>query len=126
MQMAESDDTKAHMIKTIKEWVSLDSEIQKLKNELAPRVKEHRRLSIALHEICRQTGISTFDLKDGKLCYKTKKCKKPLTKKVLLQALGVYFQGDNDKVKPLHDFIHQCREEQIKETVKMKAVVKET
>lgn len=117
-------ENKAQLIQSIRDWVAVDSEIKQLKAQLAPRIKELKRISKDLHDLCRSSGINTFDLKDGKLCYKKQKVKTPITKKVLMQALSQYFQGDEEKANQLHQLIHSQRPETIKECMVMKAAKK--
>ena len=42
----------------------------------------------------RTNDINGFDLNDGQLTYSRKSVKKPLTKKVLVDTLCKYFEGD--------------------------------
>ena len=61
--------------------------------------------------------IDSFDLKDGKLEYKTRKTKKPISKKMLLNILSQYYNGDPNKASELNNYILANREENTKETI---------
>jgi len=54
------------------------------------------------------------------LVYKTNKVKKPINGKTLLAALNNYYKTDPKVAEELTKHVMDSREEQIKETIKMK------
>ena len=69
------------IINSVKEWVKLDNEMRTLKQELNTRKKRKDDITTHLLDSMKQKEIDTFDLKDGKLEHKTRKSKKPISKK---------------------------------------------
>jgi len=105
------------IINSVKEWVKLDNEMRTLKDELNNRKKRKDSISNNLLESMKEKEIDSFDLKDGKLEYKTRKTKKPISKKMLLNILSQYYNGDPNKANELNNFILSNREESVKETI---------
>lgn len=108
------------LIKTIQEWVQTDNEIRTLKSELNKRNKVKKEGSAKLMNIMKQNDIDCFDLKDGQLTYTQRNIKKPITKKMLVEVLSKYYQGDISKALEVKDFIDDNREEYVKETIERK------
>ena len=105
------------IINSVKEWVKLDNEMRTLKEELNNRKKKKDSISNGLLQSMKEKEIDSFDLKDGKLEYKTRKTKKPISKKMLLNILSQYYNGDPNKATELNNYILANREENIKETI---------
>lgn len=105
------------IINSVKEWVKLDNEMRTLKDELNSRKKRKDSISNGLLHSMKEKEIDSFDLKDGKLEYKTRKTKKPISKKMLLNILSQYYNGDPNKANELNNFILSNREESVKETI---------
>jgi len=110
-------ETKEQLVNIIKEWVKFDNEIRKLQTEVLSRKKEKAKMSAELISVMKQNEIDCFDLKDGQLLYTTKNVKKPITKKVLLNILSKYYNGDYMKASQLNDFILSNREEVVQESI---------
>ena len=110
-------DTKQQLMTVVKEWIKIDNEMRLLQKELAKRRNEKKEVSTKLSDIMRTNEIGGFDLNDGKLTYTRKSVKKPLTKKVLTDALSKYFDGDTTKATEMNDFIMENREETIRESI---------
>lgn len=113
-------ETKEQLIKSIRDWVRIDNEIRKLQNEVNIRKKEQKKISANLIEVMRKNEIDEFDLNDGKLVYTKKNVKKPITKKVLLNLLSTYYEGDVKKAVELSNYIVTNREETEVETISRK------
>lgn len=122
----EMENTKEHLIKTIKNWVRLDNEMRTLQNELKQRKLEKKKVSITLMDIMKNNEIDCFDINDGQICYTRKNVKKPITKKMLMDTLSKYFKGDILKASELNDFIIENREETVKESIVRKIIPPET
>ena len=111
------ENTKDILVKNIRQWVKLDNEIRALKKEENSRKNEKKEISNTLIDVMRNNEIDCIDIKDGQLCYTKKNVKKPITKKVLLNILSKYFEGDIEKAEEANEFILNNREEIIKESL---------
>ena len=105
------------LIENIKEWVSLDNEIRELKKQEKTRKKRQDELSKNLMQIMKSNEIDEFDINKGKIVYKKKNVKKPITKKNLLEILSKYYNGDLTSATQLNTFIMDNREETTVETI---------
>ena len=110
-------DSKDKLIKSIQDWVRLDNEIRKLKQEEKKRRDEQKQISVNLMTIMRENEIDEFDINNGKLIYSKKNVKKPITKKVLLGILSKYYKGDINKATEINIYIIDNREEVVVETL---------
>ena len=110
-------ETKEQLILTIREWVRLDNEIRKLQKEQLNRKNEKKSLSTSLLQTMKNNNIDCFDINDGQLVYSKTNVKKPITKKILLELLARYYQGDLLKATDINDFILNNREDIVKETI---------
>lgn len=113
-------ETKEHLIKTIKDWVKLDNDIRKLQKEMANRKSEKNQISTSLIDIMKKNEIDCFDINNGQICYNKKNIKKPITKKILLNVLSKYCNGDLLKASEINNFILDNREETVKESITLK------
>ena len=114
------ENTKDILVKNIRQWVKLDNEIRALKKEENIRKNEKKEISNTLIDVMKNNEIDCIDIKDGQLCYTKKNVKKPITKKVLLNILSKYFEGDIDKAEDVNEFILNNREEVTKESITRK------
>ena len=113
-------ETKDQLIQSIRDWVRIDNEIRKLRNEINARKKAQKTISKNLIEVMRKNEIDEFDLSDGKIVYTKKNVKKPITKKILLGLLSNYYDGDIKKASDLNNYILSNREEIEVETISRK------
>ena len=117
-------ETKEELIKTIKEWVKMDNDIRKISKELTTRKNEKKKLSVKLMDTMKQNEIDCFDINDGQICYTKKNVKKPITKKVLMNILSNFYNGDIAKANQLNNYIIENQEEVVKETIERKITTK--
>jgi len=117
-------ETKEQLVKTIRDWVKIDNEIKGLKKEINSRKTEKKNLSTLLIETMKKNEIDCFDIKDGQICYTKKNIKKPITKKVLMDILSNFYNGDISKASELNNYIIDNREEVVKETIERKIINK--
>ena len=110
-------DTKDQLVKTIREWVKIDNEIRALQKEQNARKQEKKKISTTLMNVMKTNEIDCFELNDGQLLYNKKNVKKPITKKILLNILDKYYNGDSAKAEELNNFILENREETVKESL---------
>ena len=110
-------ETKEQLIISIREWVKIDNEIRKLKKEENKRNQEQKRISTQLIEVMSKNEIDEFELNDGKIMYTKKSVKKPITKRILLDLLQKYHDGDLQKATDINNFILTNREEKEVESI---------
>jgi len=110
-------ENKQLLIENIKEWVKLDNEIRELKKQEKTRKKKQDELTKSLIETMKSNDIDEFDINKGKIIYKKKTVKKPITKKNLLEILSKYYNNDLTTASKLNTFIMDNREETIIETI---------
>jgi hypothetical protein len=110
-------ETKDQLVKLIKEWVHLDNESRMLQAHLNVNKLEKKRTSNELMEVMKHNEIDCFQIKDGKIQYKKTNIKKPLSNKILVKLLNEFYDGNQDKVSELNNFLIENREEVIKENI---------
>jgi len=71
-----------------------------------------------MDEISPFAKTNVVELKDGKIIYTKKNVKKPITKKMLLDLLTIYYKNDIEKANDVNNFILDNREEKVVETIK--------
>ena len=113
-------ETKEELIHNIKEWVKMDNEIAKLKNEIKERNNKKVKLTEVLVSTMKKNSIDCFDINGGALVYKKTKVKKAISKKTLLTALQDYYKNNKELAEEITKHVLDNREEQIKETIKRK------
>jgi len=113
-------ETKEELVVNIKEWIKLDNEISKLKNEIKERNARRKVLTESLVGVMKKNEIDCFDINGGALVFKTNKVKKALNSKSLLNSLKSYYATQPQVAEDLTKHILNSREEQVKETIKRK------
>jgi hypothetical protein len=108
-------DSKDKLIKSIQEWVKLDNEMRKLKNEIKTRKTAQDQLTSALITTMKTNEIDEFNINNGKLTYLNKTVKKPITKKSLLDILSKFCEGDITQATEIKNFILDNREDVVVE-----------
>jgi len=109
--------TKEQLIQSIREWVKIDNEMRALKLEMHSRKKIKDSISANLLTVMKENEIDGFDINDGRIEYTKRNIKKPINKKMLLNILSQYYEGDDIKANNMNNFILQNREEVSKEVI---------
>ena len=112
--------SQEELIQNVKGWLSIDDEIKELQKSIREKKKDKKIFTENLVNIMKENDIDCFDITDGKLLYTKNKVKQALSKKHLLNALGVYFQNDGVKAKDVANFILESREIKIRENIRHK------
>lgn len=105
------------LINTIREWVKNDNEMRALKKEVSSRKETKDSLSAELMNIMKDSEIDSVDINDGRIEYASRKTKKPITKKMLLNILSTYYKGNTSMANEVNNFILSNREEVVKEVI---------
>ena len=113
-------ETKEQLVNNIKEWIRLDNEITKLKNDIKEYNNKKKDLTQNLVNVMKTNSIDCFDINGGALVYKKSKVKKPINGKTLLSALQSYYKDNTSIAEEVAKFLMDNREEQIKETINRK------
>ena len=71
-------------------------------------------------EIMSENDIDEFNTKTGKIVYSKKNVKKPISKKMLLEILTKYTQGNVSQANEITEFINDNREQQTIESIQYK------
>ena len=119
-----SEETKKELINNIKEWIKLDSDIVKMKNDIKEKNIKKKHLTDSLVTVMKSNSIDCFDISGGSLIYKQTKVKKAINKKTLLIALQNYYKNDTINVEDIVEHVLNTREENIKDTIKLKSLTK--
>tara|TARA_B100000513_G_scaffold177295_1_gene94504 strand:+ start:147 stop:497 length:351 start_codon:yes stop_codon:yes gene_type:complete len=112
-------ETKDELIRNIKEWVLIDSEMRNLQSKLRELRNNKKSITTQLIDVMRDNEIDCFDIKDGQIIYSKTKVKVPLNKKTMHDLLAKYFNNDN-QADNLVNYIMENREEKEKESIKRK------
>ena len=113
-------ETKEQLVNNIKEWIKMDNEIVQLKNEIKERTNKKKQLTENLVSVMKTNNIDCFNINGGAIIYKKNKIKKPINGKSLLHILQTYYNNDKQIAEDLTKYVLENREDQIKETIRMK------
>ena len=113
-------ETKEELVRSIREWISLDSEIAKLQSQLKDKRAQKKRNSEQLVNTMKTNNIDCFDINGGAILYKRSVVKKPLTGKTMLPLLESYFSESNVKAEDLTKYLMDNRVQKVTETVRRK------
>ena len=112
--------SKEELVTIIKDWIKMDNDIKKLKNDIKDKNTAKKALTENLMTVMKNNKIDCFDVTGGSIMYKQTKVKKPITGKTLLTAIQTFYKNNETVAEELTKHILENREEQIKETIKRK------
>ena len=87
-------ETKEELVEHIKKWVSIETEIKKLQQDLKSLRLKKKNLSDDLINVMRENEIDCFNINNGKLIHQKNKTRETISKKMLERCLSTYFQED--------------------------------
>jgi predicted nucleic acid-binding Zn-ribbon protein len=117
---AGTKETKEQLVARIKEWIKIDNEVNKLKQEIKERNNKKKTLTEGLVNVMKSNQIDCFDINGGALVYKKSVVKKAINGKMLMTTLQKYFKEDSEEASELAKFILDNREQEVKETIRRK------
>lgn len=109
----------------IRDWIALDNDLRRMKKQIRQRTEDRDRITASLMDSMKRRNIDMVNLADGHLRYESRKVKKPVTQKMLLNLLATYFGGDVDEANKVNTFILDHREETVRETLVRKITTDE-
>jgi hypothetical protein len=109
---------KDELISNIKEWIKLDNEITKMKQEIKEKNTKKKELSERLIGVMKNNSIDCFDINDGSLVYKQRKTKKTISGKFLLEQLEQYYLDQPELAKEITKKVLDNRIEVTKDELK--------
>ena len=116
-------ETKEQLVGAVKNWIQLDNDIRELAKLSKEKRDKKKALSEELMKVMKTNEIEVLDIKDGQLCYKKSKAKKPLNKDGLLKILQEYFKHDGKGIErsdEITQYILENRETVDKESITRK------
>lgn len=108
-QLVLSNQDMSHAQLIIKEWLSIDDEIEKLNKALRERKKKKKELQEFITNFMKSKEIPHFNINDGQLILTETKQKKPLSKALLFTLCNKYFNNNSHQANNLVDFIQDNR-----------------
>lgn len=113
-------DSKDDLVNSIKEWIQIDNTIKEYQTDIRNLRKRKNDLTDQLVNVMKDQDIDVFNINNGKLIYSQYKYTAPLSKKHLLNSLGMLFQNEPEKIELISNHILDSREVKIKEKIRRK------
>lgn len=112
---------KEKLSQNVKNWLTMDKEIQLLQKELKERKKKKNEYTKTLLTIMKSNEIDCLDISEGKIIYTQSNVKKPINKQHLLECLSKYFEKNpNIPTDDVVQFILDNRDSNVKESIRHK------
>lgn len=115
-----NSNAKEQLISNIREWIKIDNEIKKIKNDLKEKTTQKKSLADNLVTVMKSNSIDCFDINGGSLIYKQKKTKNTISGKFLLNQLEQYYKESPEVAKDITKHILDNRVETVKDEIKLK------
>ena len=115
------NNSKEVLVKTIKEWISVDNEMKQIQKHMKVLRDKKKILSESLVSIMKTNEVDCFDISEGKILYTKNNTKSPLSKKHILDCLNNYF-AENPTIQPddVAKYILDNRQTVVKESIRHK------
>lgn len=111
---------KEDLKNNVKQYISIEDEISKLRIAIRERNKKLKLLSSMIINEMETNNITDININNGKLVYKNTTTYKSINKKSLMDGLILYFNKDEVKAVDAHTIIYNNREKQNKVFLKLK------
>ena len=111
LQQSETEATTIADIKEmVREWMKMDDEVVLLQQAIKDRRKTRDLLHSKIVRFMKHHDIQQFNLKSGQLVRKESKRREGFSRSLIQRCLGQWFQGNNNKVSQIYDFMENSRE----------------
>jgi len=87
------------------EWVQLKQQLVDVRKDMKILTTREKELNTYIKNYMRVQKLDTVNMRQGKVKYKAASRKPTLTKKAVEEGLFEYYQGDENKVKEIMDYI---------------------
>jgi len=118
--------TKEELINNVKNWIEIDTEINKinkqisnLKREVQSKNKDKKKLTDKLIIVIKKNNAD-ISIGNQTLVHKVSKQKKTITKKYLLDQLNIYFKNQPNVAEDVSKQIMENREIIVKDNIILK------
>ena len=112
--------TKETLISNIKDWMTLEKEIKRLKLEVKTKTITKKKIAENLTTVMTSNSIDCFAVSGGSIVHNKKKTKKTISGKYLLAQLELYFQNKPEIAQDITKQVLDNREETIKDEITLK------
>ena len=112
--------TKEALISNIKDWMTLEKEIKRLKLEVKTKTITKKKIAENLTTVMTSNSIACFAVNGGSIVHNKKKTKKTISGKYLLAQLELYFQNKPEIAQDITKQVLDNREETIKDEITLK------
>jgi hypothetical protein len=109
--------SKDELVAAIRQWVTLDNEIRALQREMSTRRTRKTELGKTLLDTMRGHTIDCVEIAGGKLLYKKRVTKRPLTRKLVDELISQYYENDLVQCERLKSFMQDHRGEVVVESI---------
>lgn len=118
------EDDMVHFKKSVKKYLELHDEEEKLKEQIKEMKDEKEHLENEILQFIESHDYQDRDIVVGqyKMKYTKTKQTESVTKKFTFDRLSNYFQGDEMKAKEVLDFIYSERNSTIKTSLKLNQI----
>ena len=111
LQQSETEATTIADIKEmVREWMKMDDEVVLLQQAIKDRRKARDILHGKIIRFMKYHDIQQFNLNSGQLVRKENKRREGFSRHLIKRCLGQWFQGNNNKVSQIYDFMENSRE----------------
>ena len=115
LQQSETEATTIADIKEmVREWMKMDDEVVLLQQVIKDRRKARDILHGKIIRFMKYHDIQQFNLNSGQLVRKENKRREGFSRHLIKRCLGQWFQGNNNKVSQIYDFMENSRESKTK------------
>ena len=94
----------------VREWMKMDDEVVLLQQAIKDRRKTRDLLHSKIVRFMKHHDIQQFNLNSGQLVRKESKRREGFSRSLIQRCLGQWFQGNNNKVSQIYDFMENSRE----------------
>ena len=112
--------TKEELLKAVKEWITIDSEINEHLKQIKVLRGGKKNLTDTLLKVMKENNLDCFDTNESSLIHKKTKVKQQINSKSLMNILNKCDLLNGVDTEKMVNYIMENREEKITETIKRK------